>query len=120
MAIDLAGSRLQAERERMHETTQSLEAGRQEAAELANQVAGELEVAKTRNLDLEAAEREARVEAGGLREQLASASERLAMTEARVKEIEKRADDLNRELERVHAQNAELLKVVATARNTKV
>jgi hypothetical protein len=54
------------------------------------------------------------MEAADLRRQVASAAERIALEAARVAEIEKRVDDLNRELERAHGQNAELLKVVAT------
>jgi chromosome segregation ATPase len=113
-AVALASDRLQGERERLDEAQRGLEASRDEAAELANQLAGELEVAKARTLELEAAERNARTEADDLRRQVASATERIALEAARVAEIEKRVDDLNRELERAHGQNAELLKVVAT------
>lgn len=111
-AVELATSRLHGERERMDEVRQGLEASRDEAAELANQLAGELEIAKARNLELEAAERTVRAEADDLRKEAASVAGKLALADARVAEIEKRVDDLNRELARVHAQNAELMKVV--------
>jgi hypothetical protein len=113
-AVEHAAGRHQAERERMDEALRGLEASRNEAAELANHLAAELEVGKARNLELEAAEADARAEAADLRSQVTSAAEKLALANARVGEIEKRADDLNRELERVHTQNAELMKVIAT------
>lgn len=87
-------------------------ASRDEAAELANQLAGELEIAKARNLELEAAERTVRAEADDLRKEAASVAGKLALADARVAEIERRVDDLNRELARVHAKNAELMKVI--------
>jgi hypothetical protein len=60
-AVELATSRLQGERDRMDEAQRGLAASRDEAAELANQLAGELEAAKARNLELEAAEGSARM-----------------------------------------------------------
>lgn len=63
-------------------------------------------------MELEAAERTVRAEADDLRKEAASVAGKLALADARVAEIEKRVDDLNRELARVHAQNAELMKVV--------
>jgi predicted nucleic acid-binding Zn-ribbon protein len=118
-AVELATSRLHGERERMDDARRILEASQHEAAELANQLAGELEIAKARNLELEAAARNAQAEADDLRRQIASAAERIVLADARVAEIEKRVADLNRELERAHGQNAELMKVVSTKGKTQ-
>ena len=113
-AVEAATGRLQGERERMDEERRDLLSSRDEAAELSNQLAGELEVSKARILELEGAEQTARASADDFRRQVASCVERTALADARTAEIEKRVDDLNRELERVHGQNAELMKVVAT------
>ncbi|MDS4055357.1 DNA-binding protein [Accumulibacter sp.] len=113
MALDLANRRLAAEREALDAARVQLEAEKQEAAELADQVTGELEALQGKVAALEAAELTAKSEAGGLRQQLALTGERAATAEARAGEIEKRADDLNAELARVNSQNAELVKVLA-------
>ena len=115
LALDLANRRLAAERESLDAARVQLEAEKQEAAELADQVTGELETLQTKLAALEAAELAARTEAVGLREQLAKTGERAATAEARAGEIEKRADDLNAELKRVNSQNAELVKALAGA-----
>ncbi len=115
IALDLANRRLAAERESLDAARVQLEAQKQEAAELADQVTGELETLQTKLAALEAAELAARTEAVGLREQLAKTGERAATAEARAGEIEKRADDLNAELKRVNSQNAELVKALAGA-----
>lgn len=115
IALDLANRRLAAERESLDAARVQLEAEKQEAAELADQVTGELETLQTKLAALEAAELAARTEAVGLREQLAKTGERAATAEARAGEIEKRADDLNAELKRVNSQNAELVKALAGA-----
>ena len=115
IALDLANRRLAAERESLDAARVQLEAEKQEAAELADQVTGELETLQTKLATLEAAELATRTEAGGLREQLAKTGERAATAEARAGEIEKRADDLNAELQRVNSQNAELVKALAGA-----
>ena len=115
IALDLANRRLAVERESLDAARVQLEAEKQEAAELADQVTGELETLQTKLAALEAAELAARTEAVGLREQLAKTGERAATAEARAGEIEKRADDLNAELQRVNSQNAELVKALAGA-----
>jgi chromosome segregation ATPase len=83
LALDLANRRLAAERESLDAARVQLEAEKQEAAELADQVTGELETLQTKLAALEAAELAARTEAGGLREQLAKTGERAATAEAR-------------------------------------
>jgi chromosome segregation ATPase len=66
LALDLANRRLAAERESLDAARVQLEAEKQEAAELADQVTGELETLQTKLAALEAAELAARTEAWGL------------------------------------------------------
>lgn len=115
LALELANGRLAAEREALDTARVQIEAEKQEAAELADQVTGELETLQGKVSALEAAELSARNEAASLRQQLITTGERAATAEARAGEIEKRADDLNAELARVNAQNAELVKALAGA-----
>ena len=115
LALELANGRLAAEREALDTARVQIEAEKQEAAELADQVTGELETLQGKVSALEAAELAARSEAAALRQQLITTGERAATAEARAGEIEKRADDLNAELARVNAQNAELVKALAGA-----
>lgn len=118
LALDLANGRLAAEREALDTARTLLEGEKAEAAELADQMAAELEETKARLDRQEEAERQARAEADTLRGELAKASERKATAEARAAEIEKRADDLNAELARVNQQNAELVRALAQAVKT--
>jgi Plasmid replication region DNA-binding N-term. len=115
LALNLANARLAAERESLDAARVQLEAEKQEAAELADQVTGELEALQGKVAALEAAEQAARDEVIQLREQLAQSGERAATAEARVEEIEKRAGDLNAELARVNTQNTDLVKALAAA-----
>ena len=118
-ALELANGRLAAERESLEAARVELEAEKQEAAELADQVMAELEEAKGKLSALEVAERAAQRDVLDLRAQLATANERTATSTARAEEIEKRANDLNAELARVNEQNSELVKVVAAATREK-
>ena len=63
----------------------------------------ELQTAQARGVELDAAAVAAGQVAHGLRADLASASERAGMAEARAVEITRRADDMGLELARVHA-----------------
>ena len=112
LALDLANGRLAADREALEAIRVDLEAGKTEAAELADQVTAELETLQGKVSVLQAAEQAACDEAEGLREKLAECAERVATAEARAVEIEKRADDLNAELARVNEQNAGLVKAL--------
>lgn len=112
-ALMLANGRLASERTALEEARVQLEADKTEAAELADQVSGELDALKTERAAQETEvsrlrkvleERE--VAAAGLAQNLASAN-------ARLDEVAKRADQLNAELERVGAQNAELIRTVS-------
>ena len=114
-ALELANGRLESEREALEAARAQLEADKAEAAELADQVTAELEVAKKALLAADATERAARGEAEELRTSLGQMSVQAATAEARAREIEKRADDLNAELARVHQQNADLVAGLAAA-----
>lgn len=113
MALQLANARLAADRETLEADRVQIEAGRQEAADLADQLNEELDAEKARCGDLERAERET---AGRLTAALADgkeAAERATRAETRVAEIERRADDLKTELGRVHEQNTALIAAIA-------
>ena len=114
-ALELANGRLATEREALEAARLQLEADKAEAAELADQVTAELEVAKTALLSATTAEQAARSECDSLRQTLADQKLRAATSEARANEIEKRANDLNAELARVNQQNANLVAGLAAA-----
>ena len=114
-ALELANGRLDSEREALEAARLQLESDKAEAAELADQVTAELELAKAALQTATAAELAARDEAEGLRQALTEAKLKAATAEARAHEIEKRADDLNAELSRVNQQNADLVAGLAAA-----
>ena len=114
-ALQLANGRLVTEREALEAARLHLEADKAEAAELADQVTAELEVAKTALLSASTAEQAARSECDTLRQALAEQKLQAATSEARANEIEKRANDLNAELARVNQQNADLVAGLAAA-----
>ena len=132
-ALELANARLASEREGLETARSQLESEKREAAELADQVSAELESLQARVAGLETSEKAARAEAAVLSDKLSKASERAATAEARAEEISKRADDLkaaldaardasalnvaelNAELSRINAQNAELVRALADA-----
>lgn len=114
-ALELANGRLVTEREALEAARLDLEADKAEAAELADQVTAELEVAKTALLSASTAEQDARSECDTLRQALAEQKLQAATSEARANEIEKRANDLNAELARVNQQNAGLVAGLAAA-----
>lgn len=113
LALEMANGKLEAERDALEEKRTGLEAEKLEAVELANQVTAELEVSQRQIADGEAAKRAALSDLSALQVQAALLSERSAAAEARAEEAGKRADDLNIELTRVNAQNAELVKALA-------
>lgn len=114
-ALELVNDRLVTEREALEAARLHLEAEKAEAAELADQVTAELEVAKTALLLASTAEQDARSECDTLRQALAEQKLQAATSEARANEIEKRANDLNAELARVNQQNADLVAGLAAA-----
>src|ERR1700730_15695292 len=118
MALQLANARLAADRETLEAERVQMGADRQEAADLADQLNEELDAAKARGADLERAERET---AGRLNAALADAkeaAERATRAETRAAEIERRADDLNAELGRVHEQNTALIAAIPKPADT--
>lgn len=112
-ALSLANARLASERAALDEARVQLEADKTEAAELADQVSTELDALKAERAAQDAeiarlrhAAEERDAATGQLTQSLASAN-------ARLDEVARRADQLNAELERVGAQNAELIRTIA-------
>jgi hypothetical protein len=114
-ALALANGRLAVEREALETARGQLEATSAEAAELADQVAAELDEAKALLAASQTAERAARTEGETLRQAFGEVQVRAATAEARATEIEKRAADLNAELTRVNQQNTDLVAALAAA-----
>jgi chromosome segregation ATPase len=114
-ALELANGRLAGEREALEAARLQLEADKAEAAELADQVTGELEVANAALATATAAAHAAHAECEGLRQVLADQTLRAATHETRANEIDKRVNDLNAELARVNQQNADLVAGLAAA-----
>ena len=114
-ALELANGRLATERDALEAARLQLEADKLEAAELADQVAADLEVAKAALSAATSAEQAARRECEALREALADQRLRAATSEARVNEIEKRANELSAELARQNQQNTDLVAGLAAA-----
>lgn len=113
LALSLANGRLDAERQVLEASRIGIEAARQEATELADQVSGELEEARQRTALLETEGLSMQKTIEQLKGELASTMERAASAEVRAGEISHRADDLNAELLRVNAQNSDLIKALA-------
>lgn len=78
VALELANTRLAAEREALEKVRAEIEAERTEAVELADQLANEREALQSRLAELEASETAARIEAEQLRLQLAQVREEAA------------------------------------------
>ncbi|WP_322075514.1 DNA-binding protein [Burkholderia cenocepacia] len=132
VALDLANGRLATEREALEAARVELEAARQEAAELADQLTGELDEAKGRIDALLAVEAASKTDSEALRGDLAAAVERTATAEARAVELRTELDHAHREvrdlraehdraLERAHAERDRAIRALADAhaeRNT--
>lgn len=97
VALEMANSRLMAEREALEAARLDMEAARQEAAELADQLTQELDETKSRLESIEAAEAAARGEAGDLRESLTAMKERATTAEARAAELRTELDHAHQE-----------------------
>lgn len=104
VALEMANNRLAAEREALEAVRQETEAARQEAAELADQLTGELDEAKARIAALEAVEAAAKGEADELRGKLAATSERAATAEARAGELRTELDHAHQEARQARAE----------------
>ena len=112
MALDTANSRLAGEREALDVVRVGLEAARQEAVGLADQLTFELDDAKARLESLAATEAAARGEADALREKLAAVSERAASAEARAGELRTELDHARRDAVTVRAEHEKTLALV--------
>lgn len=107
IALELANARLAAEREALDKARGELEDERNEATELADRLAAQVEELQSRLASIEAAEQAARTEAGELRQALAEAREQARIAEAR-------ADELRAELDHAH-QDAQQARDTLTA-----
>lgn len=112
-ALTLANGRLQSERASLEEARVQLEADKSEAAELADQVSAELDALKTERAGQEAEISKLQRMAEEREAAKSSLTQNLASANARLDEVGKRADQLNAELERVGAQNAELIRTIS-------
>jgi chromosome segregation ATPase len=112
LATSAAQGRLQQEREGLAAARTQMEAEHQEAADLADSMNSELETLQQKLQSLEATLAQERGSVATLREQLQKTNDRAITAEARAGEIEKRADNLNAELERVNLRNAELIQLM--------
>ena len=112
-ALALANGRLNSERDALEQARVQLEAGKNEAAELADQMSVELETLKSEREAHGAAVAKLRKAVEEREAAADSKAQALAAATARLDEVTKRADQLNAELERVGAQNAELIAAVA-------
>lgn len=114
-ALQFANGRLAAEREALEKARQEIEAQRQEAAELADQVSAELEAARQEASSLrgqlEAERNTARTVGDTLRER----ERDLAVAQARTEEVNTRATQLHEQLTAATAQNADLVKALSEA-----
>lgn len=113
LALELANGRLVSEREALETARVQLEADKQEAAELADQLTEELEILQSKVAELEVADEKSQIEIVQLSEQLMHSGDRAANAEARLLEMGGRVNDLNAELVRVNAQNTDLVKALA-------
>lgn len=112
LATNAAQGRLQQEREALVSARTQMEAERQEAADLADSMSAELEAVQKQLQVVETKLLQEQAGTADLREQLQKTTERAITAEVRASEIEKRADNLNAELERVNLRNAELIQLM--------
>ncbi len=118
LALEMANAGLAAQREALEQTRTRIDTEKAEAAELADQVAADLEDTRATLSGTEAALKAARQDIDSLRTQAEAARLQAATAEARASEIERRAADLNAQLERVNRQNSELLAALSAAKAT--
>ena len=118
-ALDLANARLASERESLGTARAQLEAEKDEAAELADSLQVELEQEHVHAKEMKAQLDQLQHQLATTHTELAKQNERTIAAQARAEEIARRADDLNRELARVNAQNTELVRALANATQSK-
>jgi DNA repair exonuclease SbcCD ATPase subunit len=112
-ALALANARLAGERAALDEARAQLEADKTEAAELADQVSAELDTLKAERATQDAKIAKLRRAAEEGDAATCKLTQNLASANARLDEVAKRADQLNAELERIGAQNAELIRTLS-------
>lgn len=105
-ALDNANARLATEREGLEKARVEMETETAEALALAEKLEGERDDARRALADLEQTHQVATLEADELRASLDAMTDRATTAEARAVELEARAGDLNRELERLHGELA--------------
>ena len=112
VALEMANSRLAGEREALEVLRGEMEAARQEAAELADQLTIELDDARARMASLEMAEATARGETESLRERLSAVSEQAASAVARASELRTELDHAHHEAASARAEHEKSLERV--------
>ena len=117
-ALQLANGRLAAEREGLERARQEIDAQRQEAAELADQVSAELEAARQDALGLRGQLETERNTVRSVGDTLRERERDLAVAQARTEEINTRATQLHEQLAAATAQNAELIRSISTLKQT--
>ena len=118
-ALQLCNGRLSAEREALENDRQGIEAQRQEAADLADQLSSELEAARQEATDLRKQLDVAQSTVKGLGDQLRDRERDLAVAEVRADEIKTRAAQLTDQLKAATAQNAQLLQTITDMQQAK-
>lgn len=118
-ALQLSAGRLSAEREALEKDRQDIEAQRQEAADLADQVSTELEAARQVTTDLRNQLDVAQSTVRGQSDDLKNLERELAVAHARTDEIRTRATLLTEQLTAATAQNSQLLNTIADIQQGK-
>ena len=118
-ALQICNGRLSAEREALEKDRQEIEAQRQEAADLADQLSSELEAARQEATDLRKQLDVAQSTVKGLGDQLRDRERDLAVAQVRADEIKTRAAQLTDQLKTATAQNAQLLQTITDMQQAK-
>lgn len=118
-ALQLSNGRLSAEREALEKDRHEIEAQRQEAADLADQLSSELEAARQEATDLRQQVEVVQSTVKGLGDQLREREQALAVAHARTDEIRNRATQLTEQLTAATAQNSQMLKTLTEMQKAK-
>jgi chromosome segregation ATPase len=118
-ALQLCHARLSAEREALENDRQGIEAQRQEAADLADQLSSELEAVRQEATDLRKQLDVAQSTVKGLGDQLRDRERDLAVAVVRADEIKTRAAQLTDQLKAATTQNAQLLQTITDMQQAK-
>jgi chromosome segregation ATPase len=118
-ALQICNGRLSTEREALENDRQAIEAQRQEAADLADQLSSELEAARQEATNLRKQLDVAQSTVKGLGDKLHDRERDLAVAEVRADEIKTRAAQLTDQLKAATAQNAQLLQAVTDMQQEK-